>query len=239
MQIAIVGYGKMGKRIEQIALERGHSISVKIDSSSRDEIQLIERDQVAIEFTHPNSAIENYQKLAEMNIPTVTGTTGWHEHEELVFSSFRKSGTPFFYASNFSVGVHIFRSVNTLLAKAMNQFPEYNASIDEWHHTEKKDSPSGTAITLGRDILDKNKNFTSLAPDRTASEKELPVTGHREAGVTGKHIVNYKSTIDQISIEHEAFSRDGFALGAVLAAEFISDKQNGIFTMNDLIKLDE
>jgi len=229
----------MGKRIEKIALERGHRISLKIDSSNREEINNIESDEIAIEFTNPDSALSNYHKLAENNIPTVTGTTGWHEHEEKIFKAFNKSATPFFYASNFSVGVHIFRSVNKLLANAMNKFPEYRASIDEWHHTEKKDSPSGTAITLARDLLIKNKNYTSLAPDRRASENELPVTGHREESITGKHIVNYKSTIDQITIEHEAFSRDGFALGAVLAAEFISEKRDGIFTMNDLIKLDE
>jgi len=237
MQIAIVGYGKMGKRIEQIALERGHSISVKIDSSNREDIRLISRDHVAIEFTSPTAAIDNYRELAANKIATVTGTTGWHDREDDVFQAFKDSGTPFFHASNFSVGVHIFRSVNTFLAKAMSQFPEYRASINEWHHTEKKDSPSGTAITLGKDLIAANKNYNALAPDRDAGQGELPVTGHREKDVTGKHIVEYKSDIDQITIEHEAFNRDGFALGAVLAAEFIKDQSDGIFTMNDLIKL--
>lgn len=227
----------MGKRIEQIALERGHSVSVKIDSSNREDIELINSDDVAIEFTSPTAAFDNYSKLAENRIPTVTGTTGWHDRENEVFETFKRSGTPFFYASNFSVGIHIFRTVNTFLAKAMNQFPEYRASIKEWHHTEKKDSPSGTAITLGRDLLDANKNYTALAPDRDPGKEELPITGHREKDVTGKHLVNYRSDIDQITIQHEAFSRDGFALGAVLAAEFIKNKSAGIFTMNDLIKL--
>lgn len=229
----------MGKRIERIAIERGHSISLKIDSSNKGEINKIGDNQIAIEFTRPDSALDNYRKLAELKVPTVTGTTGWHEKEGEVFNSFKSSKTPFFYASNFSVGVHIFRSVNKLLAEAMNRFSDYSATIDEWHHTEKKDSPSGTAITLGRDILEHNKNYRSLAPDRPARDKELPVKGHRKKDVTGKHIVKYKSEIDQITLEHQAFNRDGFALGAVLAAEFISQQQNGIFTMNDLIKLDE
>lgn len=237
MQIAIVGYGKMGKRIERIALERGHSISVKIDSSNRENIKLIRRDDVAIEFTSPTAAIDNYRELAANKISTVTGTTGWHDREDEVFDAFKSAATPFFYASNFSVGVHIFRSVNTFLARAMNQFPEYKASIDEWHHTEKKDSPSGTAITLGRDLIAANKNYKALAPDRDPGPGELPVTGYRKRDVTGKHIVNYKSDVDQISIKHEAFNRDGFALGAVLAAEFIKGQSEGIFTMNDLIKL--
>jgi len=227
----------MGKRIEQIALERGHSVSVKINSSNKEDIELIKSDDVAIEFTSPTAAIDNYRKLADNKIPTVTGTTGWHVRENEIFEAFKASSTPFFYASNFSVGVHIFRKINTFLARAMNQFPEYNASIEEWHHTEKKDSPSGTAITLGRDLIEANKNYKALAPDRDSEKGELPVTGYREKDVTGKHLVNYKSEIDQISIEHEAFNRDGFALGAVLAAEFIKDQSDGIFTMNDLIKL--
>ncbi len=227
----------MGKRIEQIALERGHSISIKIDSSNPEDIKLINRNDVAIEFTSPTAAIDNYRQLAANNIATVTGTTGWHDRENDVFEAFKATSTPFFYASNFSVGIHIFRKINSFLARAMNQFPEYDASIEEWHHTEKKDSPSGTAITLGRDLIEANESYKALAPDRDADEGELPVAGYREKDVTGKHIVNYKSDIDQITIEHEAFSRDGFALGAILAAEFIKDQSDGIFTMNDLINL--
>ena len=239
MQIAIVGYGKMGKRIEQIATDRGHIVTRKIDSSNKEDIHKIVKGEVAIEFTNPDSARKNYQILSSSGIATVTGTTGWHDSETEIFNWFERARTPFFYASNFSIGVYIFRSINKVLARAMNNFPEYQAQIDEWHHLEKKDSPSGTAITLGKDILEESKNYSRLAPDKEALENELPIWGHRQKDVTGKHIVNYKSKIDQISIQHEAFSRDGFALGAVLAAEFINEKQSGIFSMNNLIKLDE
>ncbi len=237
MKIALSGYGKMGKEIEKIALNRGHEIVVTFndpDDWTGKEEQLAKAD-VAIEFSMPHSVVSNIFKCFDADVPMVVGTTGWFGQLEHVKQVCRKHNKSIFYASNFSIGVNLFFEVNKVLAKLMNEHEEYEVSIQETHHTSKIDSPSGTAIKLANDIIDGLDRQDVWSNNRSDKEYELEVISHREENVPGTHVVKYESEIDDIELTHTAKSRVGFAKGAVLAAEWLADKK-GVFTMNDLLK---
>ena len=232
MKIALLGYGKMGKTIEKLAIQKGYTIVEKTTSISEN-IQITNVD-VAIEFSSPNAAVKNIQFCLENNIPVVSGTTGWLEkYDEMVKLCEKRNGS-FVYASNFSVGVNLFFSINEYVSKVMEPWKEYDASIEEIHHTQKKDAPSGTAITLAEGIL-KHSEKKEWKLDRD-SNHELKITAQRIEDVKGTHIINYNSNIDTISIKHEAHSREGFAIGAILAAEWLQNKK-GVYSMKDVLKL--
>ena len=234
MKIALIGYGKMGHAIEEIALSRGHEIVCRIDKDNQDDFDSpqFKRADVAIEFTAPTVALGNYRRAFAAGVPVVSGTTGWLEHLPEVKEACEK-GQTFFYASNFSLGVNIFFAVNKYLAGIMNHFPQYEVSLEEIHHVHKLDHPSGTAITLAEDIigqLDSKHSWTEAQP---APADAIPVVARREGEVPGTHIITYDSEVDTIRISHAAKSRKGFALGAVVAAEFTVGKK-GFLTMQDL-----
>lgn len=238
MRIGIVGYGKMGKRIAELAEQLGHSVPVKIDSKNKSELNSIKEIDVAIEFTNPEVAISNFELLAKQGIPTVTGSTGWHDELEYVQGLFAKTNTPFFYASNFSIGVHITNGVAAYLSKLISNYPEYAGEIEEWHHTQKLDAPSGTAITLANTVIENHKIYSDYACNIEGEPPHiLPIKAYREGNIPGTHIIRFESEIDAISLKHEAKSRDGFAMGAIKAATFLVEQSHGTFTMNDLIKL--
>lgn len=238
MKIALVGYGKMGKTIEQIAISRGHQISFIIDKDNTDDLAKIApaNTDVAIEFTSPEVAYNNVKGLLSNNVAVVCGSTGWLEHKPELDKIARDKGVAFFYASNYSLGVNIFFHLNKVLARIMKNFDgEYNLWTEEIHHTEKKDSPSGTAITLAEGILENypsKNNWVNLLSD---NKKELSIVSKRIDKVPGTHIINYDSKIDSIEIKHTAHSREGFASGAVMAAEWIEGKK-GVFGMDDMLK---
>ena len=240
MKIALIGYGKMGHEIEKIALQRGHEIVCTIDINENDKFSSPEfkSADVAIEFTSPDSALQNYRNAFAANIPVVSGTTGWLEHLGEIKQACETDGKTFFYASNFSLGVNIFFALNNYLAKIMNQFPDYDVRMEETHHIHKLDAPSGTAITLAEGILDNLDRKKSWLLDETKNENELQIKALREGEVPGLHTVIYESEADSIRITHDAKSRKGFALGAVLAAEFTKDKK-GFLGMKDMLKLDD
>lgn len=238
MRIAIVGYGKMGQLIEKLATEMGHQIMYRIDSENSQLIDQLEDVDVAIEFTSPEMAVSNFKKIASQNIPVITGTTGWMDDFDEVEKIITDSKTHFFYASNFSIGVHLAMHTSNYLAKLIENFPEYRVRIDEWHHTAKKDAPSGTALSLGREIINNHKGYTQLSTEPSdLQDNELPIYAYRENDIPGTHQIKYDSDIDSIILRHEAKNRQGFALGAIKAAEFLIDQNPGIYTMNDLIKL--
>ena len=234
MKIALLGYGKMGKTIEKLALEKGHTIVFK--STSDSEKGFFDEADAAIEFSSPESAIKNISRALEAGIPIVCGTTGWLEkHDEMVKLCEKRNGS-FIYASNFSVGVNLFFSINDYVAKLMAPWKEYNVSVEEIHHLQKKDAPSGTAITIAEGILKhSDKKDWKL---NTSEENSLNITAKREEDVKGTHTVSYNSSIDTISLKHEAHSREGFAMGAILAAEFLKDKK-GIFTMRNVLGIED
>lgn len=238
MKIALIGYGKMGKAIEEIALQRGHEIVARIDASGTLSELLQQRADVAIEFTRPDAAVGNILFCMENRIPVVVGTTAWSQDLPKVTQAVHQYNGTLLYASNFSVGVNIFFEINRKLAKLMNPQAEYTASIDEVHHLQKLDAPSGTAVSIANDIisaidsLDHWKLGEETAP--VVKTNELAITSFRRPDVPGTHIVRYDSDVDTIEIRHEAHNRKGFALGAVLAAEFLNGKK-GIFTMSDVL----
>ncbi len=236
MKIALIGYGKMGKAIEEVAIKNGHEIILKISSQNISDFNFenLQLADVAIEFTNPHSAVDNLKKCFDANVPVVCGSTGWlNKWQEIENYCTEKNGALLF-ASNFSVGVNIFFELNKKLAALMNNRPEYNISIEEIHHTQKKDAPSGTAITLAEGILNNNQNKEKWVLGETANNVELSITSQRIDPAPGTHIINYNSSIDSIEIKHTAHNRIGFASGAVLAAEFIKGK-NGIFTIKDVL----
>jgi 4-hydroxy-tetrahydrodipicolinate reductase len=237
MNLAIIGYGRMGKEIEQIALGRGHKVLLKIDESNLDSINenSFRNIDVAIEFTIPESAFSNIELCFKYNIPIVSGTTGWLDRFDEVLEKCNNENQTFFYASNYSIGVNLFFKLNKDLAKLMNKFPDYNVKVEETHHTKKLDAPSGTAITIIEGLLENIVRKNSWEEEKESSENNIAVKSFREGTVPGNHKVFYESEFDTIMIEHDAKSRKGFALGAVLAAEFIADKK-GYYTMNDLLK---
>lgn len=230
MKIALLGYGKMGKIIEKMALEKGHSVVFKRMSNSSE--GNFEDADVAIEFSSPEAAFDNISKALNAGIPIVSGTTGWLDKYDEITKLCEDRNGSFIYASNFSVGVNLFFSINDYAAKLMAQWKEYDVSVEEIHHTEKKDAPSGTAITIAETILKySEKEEWKLDGNK---ESELKITAKREEDVKGTHIVQYDSSIDTISLKHEAHSREGFAKGAILAAEWLMDKK-GIFTMKNVL----
>lgn len=240
MKIALIGYGKMGKEIEKIALDRGNEIVSVIDINNLEDFDspAFLSSEVAIEFTRPETAFTNYKKCFERNIPVVAGTTGWLQHMDEVKKECADNKQTFFYASNYSIGVNIFFAVNKYLAKIMNKFPQYDVYMEEIHHIHKLDSPSGTGLTLAEDILkniDRKKNWLEA---EKGSPENLLIHAKREGEVPGIHEIVYESEADFIQIKHDAKSRKGFALGAVLAAEFTQGKK-GFLTMQDMLNLEQ
>ena len=236
MNIAIIGYGKMGKAIEEIALQKGHEVVLAINSQNKHELttENLQRADVAIEFTNPENAISNIYKCFDSGIPVVCGSTGWLQHWLAVEKyCIEKNGT-FLYASNFSIGVNIFFEVNKRLAALMSKQPAYDVTIEEVHHTAKKDAPSGTAITLAEQVIKELPRKSSWINEPTTNNELLIISSKRIDPAPGTHTVKYSSGVDDIEIIHTAHNRKGFAGGAVLAAEFL-DKRNGIFFMKDVL----
>lgn len=236
MKIALIGYGKMGKEIEKVALSRGHEIVSIIDINNQEdfESEAFRSADVAIEFTNPKVAYDNYIRTFKAGVKLVSGSTGWMaEHGEEIKALCQKEGKTLFWSSNFSLGVAIFSAVNKYLAKIMNRFPGYDVTMSETHHVHKLDAPSGTAITLAEGILENLDRKDRWVKEEATSADELPIRSVREGEVFGIHTVRYDSVADSISITHDAKNRGGFALGAVLAAEYTSDKQ-GFLGMSDL-----
>lgn len=237
MKIALIGYGKMGKEIEQILIARGHTIPLIIDLNNTNDLDAahLQEVDVAIEFTTPSTAYGNVVKCLEAGVPVVCGTTAWLDKLPEVEQLCKEKNGAFFYASNYSIGVNIFFEINRRLAQLMNRFGEYDVTIEETHHTQKKDAPSGTAVTLAEGILENLDRKQKWVCGTTTVPEELEVVAIRRSVVPGTHTVTYESDVDSLSITHMAKSRRGFALGAVLAAEFLYGK-TGIFSMKDLMK---
>lgn len=236
MKIALLGYGKMGKAIEKIAIERGHEIILRASSTHVLDPKELKKATVAIEFSRPDVVAKNINTCFDLRIPIVVGTTGWQKDMLHIKNRCLDEGQSIFYASNFSIGVNIFNEINKNLTRLISQHPEYKTTIEEIHHAHKLDKPSGTAILLADGILENNANLNSWKLDEEGDDV-LTIKSKREGEVPGTHIINYDSEIDSITLIHEAKSRKGFALGAVLAAEFLPGKI-GNFSMKDLIKLD-
>ena len=239
MRIAIIGIGKMGSLIRELAAIQGHDIAAEIGSENKADIERLggKSIDVAIEFTEPGSAVDNFMSLAKQGISTVTGTTGWYSNLPAVSSAFNQTNTGFFYASNFSIGVHISIATSNFLAKLMSSFDNYSLKLEEWHHTEKKDAPSGTAITIAENIIENHSGYESFASKDDQKKSVFLVTSFREGNIKGTHKITYSSQVDTISLEHAAQNREGFASGALQAAAFLKQNDPGIYTMKDLIQL--
>jgi len=236
MNIALIGYGKMGKAIEATALQKGHNIILKIDVDNIDELnnENLKKCDVAIEFTTPGNAVKNILQCFDAGVPVVCGTTGWLDKLEEVNQICKQKNGSFLTSSNFSIGVNIFFEINKFAATLMNKQKDYNVSLEEIHHTEKKDSPSGTAITLAEQVLQQIERKHKWVNSATDNTEDLEIISKRIGLVAGTHKVKYSSSVDDIEIIHTAHNRQGFANGAVLAAEFLKDKK-GIFTMKDVL----
>lgn len=236
MKIALIGYGRMGQEIERIAIDRGHEIVLKIDINNAAELTIenIKKADVVIEFTIPVSAIENYKICFDAGVPVVSGTTGWLDKWDEVTSYCLQKNSAFFYASNFSLGVNLFFELNKYLARMMNRFNEYLPEMTEVHHTKKLDAPSGTAITLAEDLIAESTKLSGWVNNTSDQDSVLGIVSLREGDVPGIHTIKYQSDVDYIEITHSANSRKGFALGAVVAAEFSAGKK-GILSMKDLL----
>ena len=232
MKIALLGYGKMGKVIEKIAKERGHEIILRKTSATT--YEGLENADVAIDFSIPDAAVPNISACLNAGIPIICGTTGWLEHYEEIALLCNKKNGAFLYGSNFSLGVNLFLELNAHLAKMMAKFSTYKVSMEEIHHTQKLDAPSGTAITLAKGIIE-NSNYTSWTLDK-AKPEEIHIDAKRRENVPGTHSVFYNSEVDLIEIKHVAHNREGFAIGSVIAAEWIIGKK-GIFSMKDVLEL--
>ena len=237
MKVALIGYGKMGKTIEEIARDRGHEIVCIIDVNNQQDFEsdAFRSADVAIEFSMPDAAIDNYRRAFAAGVPVVAGTTGWLQHLPEIQAAC-DNGQTFFYASNFSLGVNIFFAINNHLAQIMNNFPNYNVTMEETHHIHKLDAPSGTAITLAEGIIDNLKRKTGWVEGKRAHNDEIEIKSIRRDEVPGIHTVTYESEVDSITITHDAKSRKGFALGAVVAAEYTCGKK-GFLTMRNMLNL--
>jgi len=237
MKIALIGYGKMGKTIERIALERGHEIVsvIDLDNTADFDSDAFKSADIAIEFTTPRVALSNYRRAFASGVAVVSGTTGWTEELPQFKKEIEAGNNTLFWSSNFSLGVNVFMAVNKYLAGIMNQFPNYNVEMTEVHHTQKLDAPSGTAITLAEGILDQLDRKTVWVKETETSPNELAIKSIRRGQVPGIHTICYESEVDSITITHDTKSRDGLALGAVLAAEFTAGKK-GFLGMEDLLK---
>lgn len=238
MKIALFGYGKMGKEIEQIALQRGHTIGLIVDvnNSNSYSVDALKACDAVIEFTTPETAVQNIYKCFDAGVPVVVGTTGWLNQWQEVREACTKKEQTLFWTSNFSIGVNLFFQLNEYLAKLMAPYTNYNVSMEEIHHIHKKDSPSGTGITLAEGVI---RNYPAKKKWKEAAEgnaDELLIHSKREGEVPGTHIIKYTSAVDDIEIAHVAHNRVGFALGAVMAAEWVKDKK-GVFGMKDMLKL--
>ncbi|PZP51190.1 MAG: 4-hydroxy-tetrahydrodipicolinate reductase [Pseudopedobacter saltans] len=236
MKIALIGYGKMGKAIEEIAISRGHEIVLKISSSNKSDFtaENLNRADVAIEFTNPESALENLQTCLHAGMATVCGSTGWLNSKQEIEDLANEKKLGFLYASNFSIGVNIFFELNTFLAKMMDVQPEYDVVLEEIHHTAKKDAPSGTAITLAEQILSQISRKTEWVKENADKASELAIKSVRIDPAPGTHVITYHSDIDDIEIKHTAHNRKGFAFGAVLAAEYVATHK-GVSSMKDVL----
>lgn len=236
MNIALIGYGKMGKAIEEIALEKGHAISLKITSKNSADLTIenLVGTDVAIEFTNPESAVENLYTCFKANVPVVCGSTGWLSQINEVEENCTSHNAALVYASNFSVGVNIFFELNKKLAQLMANQPSYKVVLEEIHHTQKRDAPSGTAITIAEQLINHLPQISSWVNKETTVEKELAIISKRIDSAPGTHTVTFSSQIDDIKIIHTAHNRQGFAAGAILAAEFLTNKK-GFFTMKDVL----
>jgi 4-hydroxy-tetrahydrodipicolinate reductase len=232
MKIALLGYGKMGKEIEKIALSRGHEIVIRKDINDKIDITLAD---VAIDFSVPSSAFNNITNCINNNVPVISGTTGWLDSYEEAVKLCNDKKSAFMYASNYSLGVNIFFELNKQLAKMMNSLEDYDISMEEIHHTQKLDAPSGTAITLAEGIIENSSKKNWDLGEKT-SEENIPITAKRIPNIPGTHSVWYDSKVDSIEIKHTANSREGFALGAVVAAEWILGKK-GVFSMKDVLNI--
>ena len=238
MNIALIGYGKMGKAIEKIAIEKGHQITAIVDSKNPIELLKINNIDVAIEFTRPELARKHMVYCLEIGLPIVVGTTAWKEDLPAITDMVNKQNGSLVHASNFSIGVNLFFEMNKKLAKIMEAHPAYKLKMTEIHHTQKLDKPSGTAVTLAEEIIEQNTNYKHwrLAEDnKLVNENEFFIHALREENVPGTHLISYESQIDSIHFEHIAHTRDGFALGAIVAAEWLQNKK-GIFTMKDVLQ---
>lgn len=238
MKIGLIGYGRMGQEIEQAALKRGHNIQAVFDKDNPPSEDELSKCDVAIDFSWPEGVLSNIEKCLQAGVPIVVGTTGWYEHLESVREKFQKNNGALLYASNCSLGVNILFRVNKMLAEMMGPYSQYEPSIKEIHHTGKKDAPSGTAITLAEDLIESipsKSQWESLPEEeKNSSDEKLPVFWRREGDVKGYHQVAYTSEIDRLTLSHEAFSREGFAVGAVIAAEWLKAR-TGVFSMQDLL----
>lgn len=237
MKIALIGYGKMGREIEQIALERNHTTPLIIDITNQQDFnnENLRNVDVAIEFSKPDTAVENIRRCFEANVPVICGTTGWLENFGIIKEECIKTGNGLFYASNYSLGVNIFFNLNQQLAKIMNNYPQYNVEMEEVHHIQKLDAPSGTAISLANDILKEIDRKNHWLLDEKDNEEALKITAVRRDTVPGIHTIKYESAVDCIEITHNAKNRKGLALGALIAAEFMVGKK-GVYSMKDLLK---
>lgn len=233
MNIALLGYGKMGKTIEQIAIKRGHNVVLTVDKDDTD--YDISKADVAIDFSIPSVAFDNISNCMNNGVPVISGTTGWLDHYEDAVTLCKNKKGAFIYASNYSLGVNIFFELNKTLAKMMSALKQYNVSMEEIHHTQKLDAPSGTAISLANDIIKEHAKYEAWKLD-DGDKTTIPIIAKRIEDVPGTHTVDYSSEVDTITIEHIAHNRQGFALGAVVAAEWIVGK-TGVFTMNDVLNI--
>lgn len=238
MKIALIGYGKMGKAIEEIALKKGHEVILKIDQPNLDEFtkEHLSKADAAIEFTSPHSAFENVKKCLDFGVPVICGSTGWTDQLEVLKTYCADNNGAFIYSSNYSIGVNIFFELNRKLAELMSAHNEYEVILEETHHTQKKDAPSGTAISLAEQVLELVKRKKQWVNDLSDNPEDLEIISQRVDPAPGTHSIKYASIIDDIEIIHTAHSRTGFASGAVLAAEFLKDKK-GCFTMKDVLNL--
>ena len=233
MKIALFGYGKMGKEIEQIALQRGHEIVLKIKGTEEYDIS---QADIAIDFSVPNAALSNIVSCFRNNVPVISGTTGWLDDFDKAIDVCKENNGSFIYASNFSIGVNIFFELNKQLAKMMNSQKEYSINLEEIHHTKKLDTPSGTAITLAEGIINNTSKRDWQLKETQISAGTIPIEAKRILDVPGTHIISYESQIDSIEIKHTAHNRKGFALGAIIAAEWLNHKI-GIYTMKDVLNI--
>jgi 4-hydroxy-tetrahydrodipicolinate reductase len=236
MNIALIGYGRMGHEIEEIGKKRGHTIKLTIDVDNSSDLnpENLTGIDAAIEFSSPDSAYRNISACLTAGVPVVSGTTGWMKDYDSAAELCRKYGTSFIHASNFSIGVNLLFRLNSELAKLMRNFPVYKAAIEEIHHTKKLDAPSGTAISLADGIIKQHKAYNGWSLEPENADGKIPVTAVREGSVPGTHTVTWDSEIDILSLRHEAKNRKGFALGAIVAAEFIHTRK-GVFTMSDVL----
>ena len=232
MKIALLGYGKMGQVIERIAIERGHEIILKKDENNT--FEGLSNADVAIDFSIPTAAVTNISSCFNSNVPVISGTTGWLEHYNEMVELCKTTKGAFISSSNFSLGVNIFFEINEYLAKIMSKFDSYSVAMEEIHHTQKLDAPSGTAISLAKGVI-ANSSYTNWTLE-TPDSDQIHIEAKRIGAIPGTHTVNYNSAVDAIEIKHTAHNRDGFALGAVIAAEWLIGKQ-GVYTMKDVLEL--